>query len=426
VQKCAVGEKRSVSAEQCVLGQSSCAVCPENSWCDPHGVVTACGYGLLSPAGSSSPSQCLCHPGYTLGENVSGLGGSVCVECPPGSFCYESKIVTCPTGTTSQPMSRDAVDCFCLPGYPMVAASLPAYPAVAGAIPGYAAAAETPASAPAIDCSLRTNATHSPCASGHARTTISAAQKTWGCGICDAGSWCDGSVEHACPGGMTAPGGSGFMNLCTCATGFTLDDCSSVLKFTVSLDTTVLAFDAGKQIIYKAALAKLLAVPVTSIVIEVLTQGAQRRLLATTIEVANSITVPVTLSLKVQESYTSTGLRTSLEAAGFVVRSVSDAVEVTSTLVPTAEADGMSQGLVIGLVAGAVLLLMVLALAVFRKKSEEDGYTQMDTDPLLPAVNPVGKDEVPAVSVLPVPAENQRMTVSLKTEGFMKQRSHMV
>jgi len=315
------------------------------------------------------------------------------VECPPGSWCSGSMKTTCPTGTSSKSMSKNNTDCYCLAAY-----------------------------TGDIDCDARSMASHLPCDVGYARSASFATLKKWGCEICQAGSWCDGAVAQTCPKGTTTAPGNSDPEKCSCYTGYTRAQCHSVLTFTVSLETTVQLFDDTKQGIYKDTLALFLKVPATSIVVEVKTTGAQRRLLATTIEVANHITVPDTMKDSIKDTYDKAALKRSLTSNGFTVASISDA-DVSST--DPNKTDDLSVGAIIGITAG-VLVFTGGAIILYMRSHTAQEYT-----PLEKGAAPMGpQDPKPPQPQPPQQLVQEGATaitvVSLKTAGFMDRLGAMV
>jgi hypothetical protein len=387
--QCPAGHKMVVSDTQCVAAERTCMACPKDSWCDADGHVTTCPHGSTSPVSSNASSDCICHPGFTR-------NGTMCVECPSGSWCHASQKTTCPNGTSSKAMSKAETDCYCADAY-----------------------------TGAINCTTRSNQSHAPCHSGYARPIEAKNLKKWGCVKCQAGSWCDGADTHTCPSGMTTNPGNSDKEKCSCYEGYTRSQCLSVVSFNVTLQMSFAAFNAEKQIDYKNVLAGYLNIPTTSIVVEVLTTGAQRRLLSPTIKVENRATVPDEKAATIKAAYSSETLTTSLLQGGFTGAEASAARVTSSRVLVVAETstDGMSTWLIIVIIAGSVLAA-VAVLVMCNRKTHTPEYTKLQ-DSRAPATSTRALDE-PNQPSQDETDKLQFQTVSLKTDGFMKRRPNIV
>ena len=179
------------------------------------------------------------------------------------------------------------------------------------------------------------------------------------------------------------------------------------MSFNVDLQTTVDSFDAAAQSAYKHVLATLLETPYTSIVVEVLTTGAQRRLLANTIKVANRVTVPDSIAPNIKARFSAVVFRKALKDDSDLVALDMSAPMVTSTTVGidvTASTEGMSMGIIIAIIGGCIVLVVGVAWMCHG----HDHSLQY-----MPLAAPAQKQVVDTNAPLPT-------VVSLKTDGFMK------
>ena len=376
---CLSGYTMMVSDEQCLAGERTCTICPKNSWCGVN-TTTVCPYSFKSPVASTAASACKCHPGYML-------NGSKCIECPADSFCAESMKHTCPTGTASNSYSKVETDCYCRDDY-----------------------------TGNIECATRSNTKKLPCNPGYAQSTSAKESKKWGCDLCPDGSWCDGEIQTTCPDGMTTEAGNHDKEACSCYTGYKRSQCTSVLTFKTTLEMTAAEFNAGKRKAYSNTIATFMKVPSTSITVKIVTNGASRRLLATTIEVENHITIPEALKDTIKKSYDTVELKKALVGASFAVTHISTA-SLSSTKPGTPTSTDTPIGVIIGVSAGAIIVIGVIIMICLRQKASQEYAPIGEVRQVVPKDVPTPDGDV---------QEAAMMTVSLKTDGFMKRFEHMV
>ena len=99
-----------------------CDRCPPGSYCPggrfAPGPVT-CPFGLTSTANATSPTDCVCAPGY--GTAATG-GSQTCGVCPAGTYSLGFSMTACSgcgagPGFTTTPGAKAASECFCAAGY---------------------------------------------------------------------------------------------------------------------------------------------------------------------------------------------------------------------------------------------------------------------------------------------------------------------
>ena len=102
-----------------------CYTCPANTYCQ-GGVVAPCPQYSVSPAGSSTIDQCACQPNSALtnGQCICNSGyvlgaDSTCGLCPANSFCPDQNTIrACSNNALSQPGQSTPAGCnACPPGY---------------------------------------------------------------------------------------------------------------------------------------------------------------------------------------------------------------------------------------------------------------------------------------------------------------------
>ena len=97
-----------------------CAECPRGSYC-PGGKLAPviCPFGLTSTANATSPTDCVCAPGY--GTAATG-GSQTCGVCPAGTYSLGFSTTACSScgagpGFTTTPGAKAASECSCAAGY---------------------------------------------------------------------------------------------------------------------------------------------------------------------------------------------------------------------------------------------------------------------------------------------------------------------
>ena len=174
-QRCAAGTWSSVVGASAA---SVCTQCPANTYSsatasNSQANCLQCPQFGVSPAGSTSISQCSCGVGYYA------FNGN-CTQCLPGNFCANGGSNQCPSYPNSNSLAGAAAptDCFCIPGF---------YGA-----PGLVGGT---------------------------------------CEQCPGGYYCQGGPEHpladSCPYNSDSPFGASSMADCTCARGYKQNDWST-------------------------------------------------------------------------------------------------------------------------------------------------------------------------------------------------------
>ena len=337
----AVCESKSACFPSCAAGtifksddceSKVCTECRTGEWCDGTHSHN-CPDHMTSVMGSTSENSCECHSGYTLDPDET----HTCIPCPEGSWCNATHINSCPEGTTSQIISTAEHHCYCLPGYN-------------GTIP----------------CEDRNNATHTPCNVGYM-------YEGGVCKVCSPGYWCDGEDETMCDKGMTSLSSTSELDHCTCHIGYTRDQCTAVLTFTVTLAMTKAEFDATMQTKYIEALTNALSIPTTSLYISSIDDTTSaRRLLGSTINVETTIHVPGDMADRIAEDATSTFVISSLGSVGITSSQVSVIIITRTNKEP--ETDN-AVFVIIASVAGGLILLGITGFILVRVS--ENHYAQV-------------------------------------------------
>ena len=90
-----------------------CSQCQENTYSDNTGMLncTDCPLNAVSPAGSTTKSNCTCTSGYI--ERADGN----CDACPAGKYVTSNACTDCPQNSNSPPASDAAHHCLCAEGF---------------------------------------------------------------------------------------------------------------------------------------------------------------------------------------------------------------------------------------------------------------------------------------------------------------------
>jgi hypothetical protein len=244
------------------LSSGQCLDCIANNWCSGN-ILNACPNNAISPPLSTSQNQCLCKPGYY--GNGSRIGTSPCQICIVGSYCpggNNNVSYSCPVNFTSNEGSSQLSDCYCNPGYQLIANECklcpPATFCASGILsscpsnsyspsgssansscvcnPGFYGSnggicAQCPANSyctggnstalcttNAISPVQSTNASACYCDRGYQGVGNAA------CIACPAGTWCWTGILNYCPTNSSSPPLSSYWYNCTCMPGFTGPD----------------------------------------------------------------------------------------------------------------------------------------------------------------------------------------------------------
>eukprot|EP00961_Rhodomonas_salina_P154294 2078339-Rhodomonas_salina.2 len=141
----------------------ACNACPVGFWCPGNDKKIACGGHKITPARATSPTACLCKPGYYKGP------AGRCSLCPLNKYCtgLTNSSSRCPLNTVSAVGSTNAGNCSCPVGH-------------------YVDSTQT-------------------------------------CKRCQVGSYCAGGQSTQCPLFSTSYPGSSLLEHCLCTTAYTKD-----------------------------------------------------------------------------------------------------------------------------------------------------------------------------------------------------------
>ena len=231
----------SLTLRRNILG---CQLCLPNYWCNQMS-ITACVGNSVSPAGSNSPTQCTCSPGYygspgTINPVTNMLdtckpcqmgyycpGGpqqivcpngtitlnttmSKCTICSPDWYCAFGTRYGCPPNSDSPSDSHDVTQCICNPGYygiaPNCKACEPGFYCINGT--------KTACVANAISPPLSSDPSACYCNPGWAGINDNTCQP------CTSASYCMHGNTYACPSNMWSPTYSSILGNCTCDYGY--------------------------------------------------------------------------------------------------------------------------------------------------------------------------------------------------------------
>ena len=193
-----------------------CSICPVNMYCTGGTNITNCtGNAVTTSTGAASSLFCYCGPGY------QGQNNAACAACAIGTFCNLGSLGSCPTSSTSPPLSSLITSCTCNAGYTgangaTCNACLPGtYKSSSGSSPCTGCPANTfaPSSA-SPSCTPTTN-----CAAGYWANPVYTANTDNTCQICPANSQCQSNTQTICPSVTTSPIGSSTYLNCTCPSG---------------------------------------------------------------------------------------------------------------------------------------------------------------------------------------------------------------
>ncbi|KAJ1464899.1 hypothetical protein T484DRAFT_1648965 [Baffinella frigidus] len=224
---CPIGTNSSVGSDEltdctCIPGYVAasdgleCTACAAGTYkleTDTHTCGGTCPTGTLSEAGSSTPTDCKCKPGYTAASE-----GTACGPCAPGTYKNETGPVpchTCPPKTSSASASEEQTDCTCVVGYTSGsdgtqcdACGEGTYKDVTGAFVCSTCPVGTgsPTGSDAIiDCT---------CMVGYEGDAGAV------CTICPVDTYCVDGTQISCPENAQSVAGSDAPNDCVCNIGF--------------------------------------------------------------------------------------------------------------------------------------------------------------------------------------------------------------
>ena len=231
----------SLTLRRNVLG---CQVCLANYWCDQM-TITACIPHSVSPAGSVSPTQCVCVPGFygspgTInpitnqpdtckpcqkgnycpgganqivcpnGTITLNTGMSSCTICDADWYCALGSRWGCPPNSDSPADSHEVTQCICNPGYYGIA------PNCMPCEPGYYCLDNIRTSCGVNGISPPLSSLPSDCYCNPGYSGLDAAP----CVPCAQYSYCMHGLVYSCPTNMWSPDYSTTISNCTCDDGF--------------------------------------------------------------------------------------------------------------------------------------------------------------------------------------------------------------
>jgi hypothetical protein len=241
------------------LSGEQCLSCVNNSWCSGN-ILNFCPTNTISPALSTSQNQCLCKAGYYGNGSLNGT--SPCQICIVGSYCpggNNNISYSCPVNFTSNEGSSQLSDCYCKPGYQLIANECKLCPPSTFCISGIRNNCPSNSFSPSgssanFSCmcnpgfygSNGSNCSQCPansfCTGGNSivlctTNAVSPVQSTnasacycdrgyqgvsnAACFPCPAGTWCWTGVLNLCPTNSSSLPLSSYWYNCTCMPGFT-------------------------------------------------------------------------------------------------------------------------------------------------------------------------------------------------------------
>ena len=118
---CDADAGRALNSSRCAAGYklqiAVCVLCMADEYCQ-HSQGNACpaNAGTLQARGASSPSECVCKPGYYRDMNATAL--DVCTECSRPFFCTNSLVHSCNQNmSTNENRASSNSSCRCWPGF---------------------------------------------------------------------------------------------------------------------------------------------------------------------------------------------------------------------------------------------------------------------------------------------------------------------
>ena len=362
------------------VGASSCQGCATGTYSPAFGAsnsstCTPCAAGTYSnAAGASDATTCTPCPAGTYSTAVGASTSGTCTPCAAGTYSPA-------VGAASQSMCQN-----CAAGTYATASgastSNTCTPCAAGRFSTAAGA-----SSPSIcqNCGIGTystalgasaSGTCTPCAAGTYSTAVGASTPST-CRDCPENS--EGvmpDMKCACIAGFTRQEAAGPCNRCS--------NCIATLDFTVELSVDIESFPSSVSDTYRWGVAQSLQVALQSVAIVVVpTESVPgRRLLASTVTVHTSVTIPRARGISVSASIR--GLATSTYLTDFDVRSISSIkttisdtpITPTTSTTSTDIFDGQTMK-IITLVAGITVAsgVFVCMLLSYLRKSHQNHST---------------------------------------------------